>query len=135
MDQSFVVGPAASSESYLKIPHIIEIADYSKVDAVHPGYGFLSENVAFVRELEKKNIKFIGPPAEAMEKMASKSQAKKIMDAAGVPILKGYHGDNQDPNFLLAEAKKIGFPVMLKAALGGGGKGMRIVRNEGEFMD
>jgi len=85
--------------------------------------------------LEDNNIQFVGPPASAIEKMGSKSESKFIMDNANVPIVKGYHGDNQDPNFLLEEARKIGFPVMLKASLGGGGKGMRIVMKESEFFD
>ena len=85
--------------------------------------------------IEKKGLTFIGPPADAIRKMGSKSESKKIMINAGVPVLQGYHGENQDPNHILAEAKKIGFPVMLKAVLGGGGKGMRIVYTEDEFMD
>ena len=90
----------------------------------------MSENADFVDFLDSNKIKFIGPPAEAIRKMGSKSEAKKIMTAARVPCLEGYHGDNQDPQHLLAESKRIGFPVMLKASLGGGGKGMRIVHNE-----
>ena len=98
-------------------------------------YGFLSENADFVELLQEKGITFIGPPADAIRKMGSKSEAKKIMTAASVPCLTGYHGDNQDPAHLLAESKRIGFPVMLKASLGGGGKGMRIVHSEAEFME
>ena len=85
--------------------------------------------------IEKKGLTFIGPPSDAIRKMGSKSESKKIMINAGVPVLQGYHGENQDPEHILAEAKKIGFPVMLKAVLGGGGKGMRIVHTEDEFMD
>jgi 3-methylcrotonyl-CoA carboxylase alpha subunit len=95
----------------------------------------LSENAAFVQTLQENGIEFIGPPASAIKSMGSKSESKRIMDAARVPIVKGYHGDNQDPDFLLAEAHKIGFPVMLKASLGGGGKGMRIVMKESDFFD
>ena len=84
--------------------------------------------------IEKKGLTFIGPPSDAIRKMGSKSESKKIMINAGVPVLQGYHGENQDPEHILAEAKKIGFPVMLKAVLGGGGKGMRIVQTEDEFM-
>ena len=98
-------------------------------------YGFLSENANFVEFLDENKIKFIGPPASAIRKMGSKSESKKIMTAAKVPCLSGYHGDNQDPEHLLAESRKIGFPVMLKASLGGGGKGMRIVRSADEFFD
>ena len=94
----------------------------------------MSENADFVDFLGKNNINFIGPSADAIRKMGSKSEAKKIMAAAKVPCLSGYTGDEQDPEHLLAEAKKIGFPVMLKASLGGGGKGMRVVKDESEFM-
>jgi len=130
-----VVGPAPAAQSYLKFKHLMEVADYTKCNAIHPGYGFLSENAEFVEYVEEKGLKFIGPPASAIRKMGSKSEAKKIMTAAKVPCLNGYHGDNQDPAHLLAESKRIGFPVMLKASLGGGGKGMRIVHSEEEFMD
>lgn len=113
----------------------MDVAHRTGAEAVHPGYGFLSENAGFVQQLEDNNVTFIGPPASAIQAMGSKSESKRIMDAANVPIVKGYHGDNQDPEFLLQEAHKIGFPVMLKASLGGGGKGMRIVMNESEFFD
>lgn len=102
---------------------------------MHPGYGFLSENADFVERLHKEGIEFIGPPASAIKSMGSKSESKHIMDKADVPIVKGYHGDEQSPEYLLEESKKIGFPVMLKASLGGGGKGMRIVNNEKEFFE
>ena len=98
-------------------------------------YGFLSENADFVELIESKGLTFVGPPASAIRQMGSKSESKRIMEAAGVPILKGYHGDEQDPDFLLKQAREIGFPVMLKASLGGGGKGMRIVHTEAEFFD
>lgn len=111
----------------------MEVVKYTKSTAVHPGYGFLSENADFVDLLESKDITFVGPPASAIRQMGSKSESKKIMERAGVPILQGYHGDNQDPAFLQQQAQKIGYPVMLKASLGGGGKGMRIVRSDAEF--
>lgn len=133
MDQAFVIGPAAAAQSYLMTPHIIEVAKYARAEAVHPGYGFLSENADFVDTLEKENFTFIGPPSDAIRVMGSKSESKRIMEKANVPILPGYHGDEQDPEYLLKEARRIGFPVMLKASLGGGGKGMRICQNEGEF--
>ena len=98
-------------------------------------YGFLSENADFVELIESKGLTFVGPPASAIRQMGSKSESKQIMEAAGVPILKGYHGGPNSPELLLEKSREIGFPVMLKASLGGGGKGMRIVRNEGEFMD
>ena len=135
MDEAYLIGPPQPSESYLKIDHLLDIAHRTKSEAIHPGYGFLSENAGFVKTLEDNKIEFIGPPASAIQSMGSKSESKHIMDAANVPIVKGYHGDEQDPQFLLAEAKKIGFPVMLKASLGGGGKGMRIVKDESEFFD
>ena len=135
MDQAFLVGPAPAIDSYLKVDHLLEVAKYTKAQAIHPGYGFLSENADFVETLAHKGLVFVGPPAEAIRKMGSKSESKKIMEKAGVPILPGYHGDEQAPEALLKEARRIGFPVMLKAALGGGGKGMRIVNNESEFFD
>lgn len=95
----------------------------------------MSENAKFVDLLETKKIVFIGPPSSAIRSMGCKAESKRIMDQAAVPILPGYHGENQDPEHLLKESKRIGFPVMLKAALGGGGKGMRIVHNEKEFFD
>ena len=113
----------------------MEVIKQSRSEAVHPGYGFLSENAGFADHLESKKIAFIGPPSSAIRSMGSKSESKRIMEKAAVPILPGYHGDEQDPEFLLKESKKIGFPVMLKAAMGGGGKGMRIVRDETEFHD
>lgn len=112
---------------------MIEVAKYTKASAIHPGYGFLSENADFVELVEKKDLTFVGPPASAIRSMGSKSESKRIMEKAGVPIVKGYHGEENSPELLLQKSKEIGFPVMLKASLGGGGKGMRIVRNEEEF--
>lgn len=113
----------------------MQVAIDSKSNAVHPGYGFLSEKHDFVQRLEDKGITFVGPPAEAIKAMGSKAESKRIMEAAGVPLVPGYHGESKDPQVLLEEARKIGFPVMLKASLGGGGKGMRIVKLESEFMN
>lgn len=135
MDEAYLIGPPQPSLSYLKVDHILDVAKRTGAEAIHPGYGFLSENAKFVKLLEQNKIEFIGPPAKAIQAMGSKSESKMIMENAKVPIVKGYHGDNQDPQFLLSEAKRIGFPVMLKASLGGGGKGMRIVMNEKEFFD
>ena len=104
-------------------------------EAIHPGYGFLSENASFVTLCEQEGVNFIGPPSKAIQAMGSKSESKNIMTSNGVPVVSGYHGDNQDPKYLLEEARKIGFPVMLKAVLGGGGKGMREVYREEDFMD
>jgi len=134
VDESYLIGPPAPASSYLVNSHILEVAVNTGAEAVHPGYGFLSENSGFVKDLEKDNIKFIGPSAKAIESMGSKSMSKHIMSAANVPVVPGYHGEDQDPQLLLNEAKKIGFPVMLKAVLGGGGKGMRIVRTEKDFF-
>lgn len=111
----------------------MEAIKRSRAEAVHPGYGFLSENADFVDLLEKKKVIFVGPPSTAIRAMGSKAESKRIMEAAKVPIVPGYHGIQNDPAYLKQQAKKVGYPVMLKASLGGGGKGMRIVENEAEF--
>lgn len=132
-DEAFLLGPAPSSESYLRADKIIEIALQSGAQAIHPGYGFLSENTAFADACAANNIVFIGPPASAIAAMGSKSAAKAIMEKANVPLVPGYHGADQDPSLLKREAEKCGFPLLLKAIAGGGGKGMRVVNNIGEF--
>ncbi|KEF32835.1 Methylcrotonyl-CoA carboxylase biotin-containing subunit [Marinobacter nitratireducens] len=132
-DEAFHIGPAPSSESYLRSEKIIQIAKESGAQAVHPGYGFLSENTDFAEACEANNIAFIGPPSSAIAAMGSKSAAKAIMEKAGVPLVPGYHGDDQSPELLRAEAEKCGFPLLLKAVAGGGGKGMRVVENMAEF--
>ncbi|MDY6921967.1 MAG: acetyl-CoA carboxylase biotin carboxylase subunit [Pseudomonadota bacterium] len=134
-DEAHWIGPAPATESYLDMARILAVAEQAEVDAIHPGYGFLSENAEFARRCAAANIRLIGPPPEAMEAMASKSRAKAIMGEADVPLVPGYHGDDQTPERLLEHAREIGFPVLLKAALGGGGKGMRLVPQEAEFMD
>ena len=134
-DEAFLLGPAPSSESYLRSDKIIEIALQSGAQAIHPGYGFLSENTDFAEACSKNGIVFIGPPASAIAAMGSKSAAKAIMEKAGVPLVPGYHGNDQDPETLRAEALKCGFPLLLKAVAGGGGKGMRVVNNIDEFDD
>ena len=134
-DTLFVIGPAEASKSYLDHNKIIAVAHRWQADAVHPGYGFLSENADFAQALAAENILFIGPPAQAMANMASKSEAKRLMAQAGVPLLNGYHGQQQDDDTLRQAADKIGYPVMLKAAAGGGGKGMRIVLCADEFSE
>lgn len=121
-DEAYCIGPAASSESYLKQSKIIEIATKSKANAIHPGYGFLSESYEFANLCLQNDIIFIGPPESAIRDMGIKSTSKHIMSAANVPIIPGYHGENQDPEFLLSEAKKLGFPIMIKAVRGGGGR-------------
>ncbi|KAJ7508455.1 carbamoyl-phosphate synthase L chain, ATP binding domain-containing protein [Mycena galericulata] len=126
-DEAYCIGPAPSAESYLRMDKIIDICRRSGAQAVHPGYGFLSENAVFSETLAKEGIVFIGPPAQAIISMGSKSESKNIMSAAGVPCVPGYHGDEQSPEFLFEEATRIGFPVLIKAIHGGGGKGMRTV--------
>lgn len=132
-DEAVNVGPAPSKDSYLQAEKIIDIAKSLGVDAIHPGYGFLSENADFCRLCEQHNIVFVGPPVGAIEAMGSKSAAKAIMEDAGVPLVPGYHGDDQDPALIKKHADDMGYPVLLKAAAGGGGKGMRQVWSEEEF--
>lgn len=132
-DEAIPIGPSPSSESYLLVDKIIQAALSSGAEAIHPGYGFLSENAEFCRQCKTHNLVFIGPPEKAILAMGSKSAAKKIMGAADVPLVPGYHGDNQDPLLLKKAADAMGYPVLLKAAAGGGGKGMRAVANAGEF--
>ncbi|GLQ17046.1 acetyl/propionyl/methylcrotonyl-CoA carboxylase subunit alpha [Maritalea porphyrae] len=132
-DEAYRLGPAPVAESYLRVDKIIEAIQFSGAEAVHPGYGFLSENPDFVAELDKIGVRFIGPSADAIRAMGLKDAAKALMEKADVPVVPGYHGDNQDPDFLAAEADKIGYPVLIKARAGGGGKGMRRVDDPAEF--
>ena len=132
-DEAVYLGPSPSKESYLRGELIIEKAKQLGVDAIHPGYGFLSENAEFANLCAKNNIIFVGPPASAIEAMGSKSAAKHIMEKAGVPLVPGYHGDDQSEAVLKGAADEMGYPVLLKAAAGGGGKGMRQVWSEKEF--
>jgi 3-methylcrotonyl-CoA carboxylase alpha subunit len=134
-DEAFHIGGPRPVDSYLRTDKILEAAKKSGAQAIHPGYGFLSENADFARACEKAGIVFIGPTPDAIDKMGSKSAAKIIMQAAGVPVVPGYHGDNQDVNFLHKEADKTGYPLLVKAVAGGGGKGMRLVKNSGEFIE
>ncbi len=134
-DESYYIGPNPASESYLLADKILEICKISGAEAVHPGYGFLSENAEFSNACAENGIKFIGPPAKAIIDMGSKSASKDIMIAADVPVTPGYHGDAQDVETLRAEAKKMGYPIMIKAVLGGGGKGMRMVMEESGFEE
>ncbi|MBA5763163.1 acetyl/propionyl/methylcrotonyl-CoA carboxylase subunit alpha [Vibrio sp. 404] len=127
------IGASAASESYLDIEKIIQAAIKWQADAIHPGYGFLSENPNLAKACSDNGIVFIGPPTNAIEQMGSKSQAKSIMTTANVPLVPGYHGDNNSVEHLLEEAEKIGYPVMLKATQGGGGKGMRVVNSAAEM--
>ena len=134
-DEAVLLGPAAARESYLVADKIIEACKRTGAQAVHPGYGFLSENADFAEALAANGIAFIGPPASAIRAMGSKSEAKKLMAAAKVPLTPGYHGDDQTPALLHQEADGIGYPVLIKAAAGGGGKGMRLVEQSADFLD
>ncbi|MCP4470154.1 MAG: acetyl/propionyl/methylcrotonyl-CoA carboxylase subunit alpha [Gammaproteobacteria bacterium] len=132
-DEAFCIGGASASESYLNATRILEVARQCGAEAIHPGYGFLSENADFARACDAAGIVFIGPPASAIDAMGSKSEAKALMDAAGVPLIPGYHGDEQEDDFLAEESRRIGYPQLIKASAGGGGKGMRLVERESEF--
>ena len=134
-DEAVLIGPAPAKESYLRADKIIEVALATGAQAIHPGYGFLSENEGFAQACAKAGIAFIGPPASAIHAMGSKSVAKALMEQAQVPLVPGYHGDEQGPDFLQTQADKIGYPVLLKASAGGGGKGMRIVEKSADFKD
>ncbi|KAJ9634149.1 hypothetical protein H2204_006480 [Knufia peltigerae] len=124
-----------ATAAYLDQDKILSIAKEQGCQAIHPGYGFLSENADFARRCAEEGITFIGPPASAIEDMGDKARSKEIMNAAGVPCVPGYHGSDQNPDTLAQEAEKIGYPVLIKAVRGGGGKGMRIVKNPQEFSD
>jgi len=132
-DEAVAIGPAPARDSYLKAERIIEAAMRSGAQAVHPGYGFLSENADFAEACAAAGLTFIGPPPAAIRAMGSKGEAKRIMEQAGVPLVPGYHGEAQDDATLATAADGIGYPVLLKASLGGGGKGMRVVESSGEF--
>src|SRR5690348_8048898 len=134
-DVAFPIGGPRPADSYLRGDVILEVARKSGARAIHPGYGFLSENAAFARACRDAGVVFIGPKPESIEAMGSKAEAKALMEKHGVPLVPGYHGEDQGEKTLLAQAKMIGFPLMIKAAAGGGGKGMRIVRAEKEFAD
>lgn len=134
-DEGYHIGGPTPLESYLQMERVLNAAIESEAEGIHPGYGFLSENPTFSDMCEREGVKFIGPPSSAMIKMASKSESKDIMIAAGVPVTPGYHGENQDPEFLLEQAKEIKFPVMIKAVMGGGGKGMKISWNADDFLE
>lgn len=134
-DEAHSIGPAPSQQSYLSMEKIIQVAKISAAQAIHPGYGFLSENMEFAELCKQEGIIFIGPPSSAIRDMGIKSTAKSIMAAAGVPVVEGYHGEDQSDQCLKEHARRIGYPVMIKAIRGGGGKGMRIIRSEKEFQE
>jgi 3-methylcrotonyl-CoA carboxylase alpha subunit len=131
-DEAYYLGPAPAAESYLDIAKIIALAQRVGADGVHPGYGFLSENAAFAQACVDAGLIFVGPPASAIRAMGSKSASKAAMAAVGVPVAPGYHGADQSPAVLVAEAERIGFPLIIKASAGGGGKGMQVVNSAGE---
>ncbi|HEY6452381.1 MAG TPA: acetyl/propionyl/methylcrotonyl-CoA carboxylase subunit alpha [Steroidobacteraceae bacterium] len=132
-DEAFRIGPPAARESYLRGAAIIEVALRAGAQAIHPGYGFLSENAAFAEQCAQAGVVFIGPPAAAIRAMGSKSAAKALMQQSGVPLVPGYHGEDQSPALLQQQAERIGYPVLIKASAGGGGKGMRRVDDRSEF--
>jgi 3-methylcrotonyl-CoA carboxylase alpha subunit len=134
-DEAWPIGGPRPADSYLRGETILEVAKKSGAQAIHPGYGFLSENTGFARACSEAGMAFIGPRPESIDAMGSKAAAKALMEKHEVPLVPGYHGDNQDTAFLEAQARTTGFPLMIKAAAGGGGKGMRIVRSEKEFAD
>ncbi|PAU52382.1 3-methylcrotonyl-CoA carboxylase [Pseudomonas sp. PICF141] len=134
-DEAVNIGPATVQQSYLNIPAILDAARRTGADAIHPGYGFLSENAAFARACQQAGIIFIGPSPEAIELMGSKRLSKLAMIQAGVPCIEGYQGSEQDDATLGREAERIGYPLMIKASAGGGGRGMRLVHNAGELLE
>ncbi len=133
MDLAVHIGPAPARESYLDVERIMQAARDTGCQAIHPGYGFLSENANLARACDENGIAFVGPPAGAIEAMGSKIRAKRIMEESGIPLVPGYHGDDQSPEHLQSVADEIGYPVLIKASAGGGGKGMRVVREPADF--
>jgi 3-methylcrotonyl-CoA carboxylase alpha subunit len=132
-EEAWPIGPAPARESYLNIEAILDAARDSGAEAIHPGYGFLSENADFAEACEAAGVVFIGPPASAMRTMGSKAEAKELMQRHDVPLVPGYHGADQNPARLLGEAERLGFPVLIKASAGGGGRGMRVVDSPAGF--
>ena len=133
-DEAVCIGPARSSESYLNIPHVISAAEITNVDAIHPGYGFLSENANFAKVCEASEITFIGPKPEVIEMMGEKDRARREMKSAGLPTIPGSDGVVEGDEQLAKEAQRVGYPLILKASAGGGGRGMRIVRGQDELL-
>lgn len=134
-DEAVYIGPAPAAESYLRGDKIVEACLKTGAKAVHPGYGFLSENLTFCEQITKAGLTFIGPPPNAIRAMGSKSESKDIMIKAGVPVTPGYHGTDNSNETLLKKAREIGWPLMIKAVAGGGGKGMRAVFEESKFLE
>lgn len=134
-DTAHFIGQAPAKDSYLNVDRILQAAKASGADAIHPGYGFLAENAAFAQRVLDEGLIFVGPDPQTIEQMGSKAAAKALVIPAGVPVIPGYHGDEQSDEWLLKEASSIGFPLMIKAAAGGGGKGMRIVHDMAQFIE
>ena len=134
-DEALCIGPAEAAQSYLNVEALLDAAKATGADAVHPGYGFLSENPEFVEALSGAGLTFVGPPASAIRAMGFKDAAKALMEASGVPVVPGYHGADQDAALLAEQAQKIGYPVLIKARAGGGGKGMRLVERAEDFAE
>ncbi|MFV2092574.1 MAG: biotin carboxylase N-terminal domain-containing protein, partial [Hyphomicrobiales bacterium] len=132
-DDAQAIGASAAAESYLRADKIIAAAKAAGAQAIHPGYGFLAENADFAQACADAGIVFVGPPADAIRAMGAKDGAKRLMQQSGVPVVPGYHGSRQEPEFLAGEAKKIGYPVLIKASMGGGGKGMRLIDDAKAF--
>src|SRR6185437_2217821 len=132
-DEAYEIGPAPARDSYLDIAAILTAARRSGADAIHPGYGFLSENAAFATACAKAGRVFVGPPAKAIKAMGDKATAKALAEKAGVPVVPGYRGDRQHPAIFAAEAARVGYPLLVKAAAGGGGRGTRIVERPNEL--
>ncbi|MDD9841616.1 MAG: ATP-grasp domain-containing protein, partial [Alphaproteobacteria bacterium] len=134
-DEAIFIGDDAEEKTYLNADKIIAVAKQAKADALHPGYGFLSENADFAEAVRANGIIFVGPPAEAIALMGNKAAAKRRMIEAGVPCVPGYEGEDQTDTGLIAQAEKIGLPLMVKAAAGGGGRGMRLVLDKNDLQD
>ena len=132
-DEAIHIGGSAPKDSYLQWQRIIAAAQATGAQAIHPGYGFLSENEDFANACAAAGLVFIGPPASAIQAMGLKAESKRLMDKAGVPLVPGYQGEDQDPALLQREADRIGYPVLIKASAGGGGKGMRLVEKSEDF--
>lgn len=132
-DEAYLIGPAPARESYLSIGKLLKVAQDSRAACIHPGYGFLSENADFAEACAEGGVVFVGPPPSAIRAMGLKDRAKALMQQAGVPVVPGYHGDQQDANFLKRKAYELGYPVLIKAVAGGGGKGMRLVERHADF--
>jgi len=132
-DEAYRIGPAPAAQSYLLIDKLIEVARQAGAECIHPGYGFLSENAAFAQACAQAGVVFVGPPPNAIRAMGLKDRAKAAMEKVGVPVVPGYHGDKQEPKFLKEKAYEIGYPVLIKAVAGGGGKGMRRIDRHAEF--